>query len=42
MQPIQSTIHQTFNPLDKSIELFEKKKAELKAEIEKLKRKSKK
>lgn len=38
-QPIHSTINQTFNPLDKLIELFEKEKAELKAEIEKLKRK---
>jgi len=37
-QPIQSTINQTFNPLDKLIEMFEKEKAELKAEIEKLKR----
>lgn len=38
MQPIQSTIHQTINPLDKLIELFEKEKAELKAEIERLKK----
>ena len=37
-QPIHSTIHQTFNPLDKLIELFEKEKAELKAENEKLKK----
>ena len=37
-QPISSTIHQTINPLDKLIELFEKEKAELKAEIEKLKK----
>jgi hypothetical protein len=36
-QPINPTIHQTFNPLDKLIELFEKEKAELKAEIERLK-----
>jgi transcriptional regulator with XRE-family HTH domain len=41
MQPIQSTIHQTINPLDKLIELFEKEKAELKAEIERLKKKKK-
>lgn len=38
MQPIQSTIHQTINPLDKLIELFEKEKAELKAENERLKK----
>jgi transcriptional regulator with XRE-family HTH domain len=37
-QPISSTIHQTINPLDKLVELFEKEKAELKAEIEKLKK----
>ena len=37
-QALQSTIHQTINPLDKLIELFEKEKAELKAEIEKLKK----
>ena len=37
----QSTIHQTYHPLDKLIELFEKEKAELKAEIEKLKKKKK-
>jgi transcriptional regulator with XRE-family HTH domain len=36
-----STINQTYNPLEKLIELFEKEKAELKAEIEKLKRKKK-
>jgi transcriptional regulator with XRE-family HTH domain len=36
MQPIQSTINQTINPLDKLIELFEREKAEFKAEIEKL------
>src|SRR5580692_4003272 len=37
----KNTVHnqQTYNPLDKLIELFEKEKAELKAEIEKLKRK---
>ncbi len=35
----QSTIHQTYNnPLDKLIELFEKEKAELKAENERLKK----
>ena len=33
----QSTIHQHYNPLEKLIELFEKEKAELKAEIERLK-----
>jgi hypothetical protein len=38
MQPIHSTINQTFNPLDKLIELFEKEKAELRAEIERLKK----
>lgn len=40
----KNTVHnqQTYNPLDKLIELFEKEKAELKAEIEKLKRKNKK
>jgi transcriptional regulator with XRE-family HTH domain len=40
----KNTVHnqQTYNPLDKLIELFEKEKAELKAEIEKLKQKSKK
>ena len=32
------TIYQTINPLDKLIELFEKEKAELKAEIERLKK----
>ncbi len=32
------TIYQTINPLDKLIDLFEKEKAELKAEIEKLKK----
>lgn len=32
------TVHQTIYPLDKLIELFEKEKAELKAEIEKLKK----
>lgn len=37
----KSTIHQTYNPLDKLIELFEKEKADLKAEIEKLKKKKK-
>jgi transcriptional regulator with XRE-family HTH domain len=39
----KNTVHnqQTYNPLDKLIELFEKEKAELKAEIEKLKRKKK-
>lgn len=37
-QAIQSTINQTINPLDKLIELFEKEKAELKAEIERLKK----
>jgi transcriptional regulator with XRE-family HTH domain len=37
-QSIYSTIHQTINPLDKLIELFEKDKAELKAEIAKLKK----
>jgi transcriptional regulator with XRE-family HTH domain len=37
-QPYYPTFHQTFNPLDKLIELFEKEKAELKAEIEKLKK----
>lgn len=37
-QPVQSTINQTFNSLDKLIELFEKEKAELKAEIERLKK----
>jgi len=36
-QPINPIIHQTFNPLEKLIELFEKEKAELKAEIEELK-----
>ena len=40
-QPVQSTITQNFNQLDKLIELFEKEKAELKAEIEKLKKKVK-
>ena len=36
----KNTVHnqQTNNPLDKLIELFEKEKAELKAEIEKLKK----
>jgi transcriptional regulator with XRE-family HTH domain len=38
MQPIQSTIHQTINPLDKLIELFEKEKSELKAENERLRK----
>jgi hypothetical protein len=33
------TFTQTYNPLDKLIELFEKEKAELKAEIDKLKKK---
>jgi transcriptional regulator with XRE-family HTH domain len=35
----KNTVHnqQTYNPLDKLIELFEKEKAELKAEIERLK-----
>ena len=37
-QPIQSTINQTFNPLDELSEMFEKEKAELKAGIEKLKK----
>jgi transcriptional regulator with XRE-family HTH domain len=39
----KNTVHnqQTYNPLDKLIELFEKEKAELKAEIEKLKKKRK-
>ena len=37
-QPINPTINQTFNSLDKIIELFEKEKAELKAEIERLKK----
>lgn len=37
-QPINSTIHQTINPLDKLVELFEKEKAELKAEIERLRK----
>lgn len=37
-QPVQSTIHQTFNSLDKLIELFEKEKAALRAEIERLKK----
>jgi len=32
------TVHQTINPLDKLIELFEKEKAELKAEIERLRK----
>jgi transcriptional regulator with XRE-family HTH domain len=41
MQPIHSTINQTINPLDKLIDLFEKEKAELKAEIERLKKKIK-
>ena len=40
-QAIHSTINQTFNPLDKLIELFEKEKAELKAEIEKLRKEKK-
>lgn len=34
----QSTIHHTYNPLEKLIELFEKEKAELRAEIEKLRK----
>lgn len=38
MQPIHSTINQTINPLDKLIDLFEREKAELKAEIASLKR----
>jgi transcriptional regulator with XRE-family HTH domain len=40
----KNTVHnqQTYNPLDKLIELFEKEKAELKAEIEKLKMNGKK
>jgi len=39
----KNTVHnqQTYNPLDKLIELFEKEKAELKAEIERLKKKRK-
>lgn len=32
------TVHQVINPLDKLIELFEKEKAELKAEIERLRK----
>lgn len=35
------TINQTFNPLEKLIELFEKEKAELKAEIERLRKEKK-
>jgi transcriptional regulator with XRE-family HTH domain len=38
-QPLYPTFTQTYNPLDKLIELFEKEKAELKAEIDKLKKK---
>jgi transcriptional regulator with XRE-family HTH domain len=42
-QQFATHIHneQTHNPLDRLIEMFEKEKAELKAEIEKLKRKRK-
>jgi transcriptional regulator with XRE-family HTH domain len=40
-QPLYPTINNTINPLEKLIELFEKEKAELKAEIEKLKKKKK-
>lgn len=36
-QPIHSTVNQTFNPLDKLIELFEKEKGELRKENERLK-----
>jgi transcriptional regulator with XRE-family HTH domain len=36
-----STVNQTYNPLDKLIEFFEKEKAELKAEIERLKKRKK-
>jgi transcriptional regulator with XRE-family HTH domain len=38
MQPIQSTIHQTINPLDKLIELFEKEKTELREQNEQLRK----
>lgn len=37
-QPVHSSITQNFNQLDKLIEFFEKEKAELKAEIEGLKK----
>lgn len=37
-QAIQSTINQTFNPLDKLIELFQKEKDEFKSEIQQLKK----
>lgn len=36
-QPINPTIHQTFNSFDKLIDLFEREKNELKAEIAQLK-----
>ena len=36
--PVLPTINQTFNRLDKLIELFENEKAELRAEIEKLRK----
>lgn len=41
-QPLYPTINNTINPLEKLIELFEKEKAELKAEIEILRKKQRK
>jgi transcriptional regulator with XRE-family HTH domain len=37
-QPVSTTINQTINPLDRLIELFEKEKAELRAENERLRK----
>ena len=37
-QPINSTIHQSFNSLDKLVEFFEKEKTELNREIQVLKK----